>query len=95
MTAKPKVFVARQIPAAGLNKIQAACDADVWPESSPPSRSELLSRVRGCAGILSLLTDRIDAEVMDAAGDQLSVISNFAVGYNLSLIHISEPTRPY
>ena len=91
MTAKPKVFVARQIPAAGLNKIQAACDADVWSEPTPPSRSELLSRVRGCAGILSLLTDRIDAEVMDAAGDQLSVISNFAVGYNN--IDVAEATR--
>ncbi|MCL4116903.1 UNVERIFIED_CONTAM: hypothetical protein GTU68_047733 [Idotea baltica] len=88
---KPKVFVARQIPAVGLERILAQCDADVWPESLPPSREQLLSRVVGCDGLLTLLTDKIDAEVMDAAGEQLKVISNFAVGYNN--IDVAEATR--
>lgn len=48
----------------------------------PPAREVLLQRVRGLEGLLSLLTDRVDAEVMDAAGPQLKVISNFAVGFD-------------
>lgn len=79
---KPRVFVSREIPAVGLDRIAAACQADIWREPLPPPREELLSRVVGCDGLLTLLTDRIDGEVMDAAGSQLKVISNFAVGYN-------------
>ena len=88
---KQKVFVARQIPTVGLDKILARCDVDVWPDMLPPSREQLLSRVIGCDGLLTLLTDKIDAEVMDAAGDQLKVISNFAVGYNN--VDVAEATR--
>ena len=76
---KPRVFVTRKIPAAGLDKVLAACDADVWSEQLPPARGTFLEKVRGCVGLLSLLTEKIDAEVMDAAGPQLKVISNFAV----------------
>jgi glyoxylate reductase len=79
--ARPKVFVSRKIPAAGLDPILAACDADVWPERLPPSPVVLKEKVKGCDGIVSLLTDKIDAAVMDAAGS-LKVISNFAVGVN-------------
>ena len=80
--AKPKVFVTRLIPDRGLNMIKDFCDADIWADELPPSREALLERVRGVDGLLSLLTDRIDAEVMDAAGPQLKVISNQAVGYD-------------
>ncbi len=79
---KPKVFVTRIIRDKGLNLIKEFCDADVWPHDLPPSREELLAHVRGVDGILSLLTDAIDAEVMDAAGPQLKVISNHAVGFD-------------
>jgi len=48
----------------------------------PLSRAELLARVRGAAGLLSLLTDRVDGEVMDAAGPGLRVVANYAVGYD-------------
>lgn len=78
----PKVFVTRLIPEAGLNLILNACDADVWPDEFPPSRNILLEKVRGMQGILSLLTDRIDGEVMDAAGPQLKIVSNYAVGFD-------------
>ncbi|MFO0936508.1 MAG: D-glycerate dehydrogenase [Gemmataceae bacterium] len=78
---KPKVFVARRIPDAGLKPILDACDADVWPERLPPSPAVLLEKVKGCVGIASLLTDKITAELMDAA-PTLKVISNFAVGVN-------------
>lgn len=79
---KPKVFITRAIPQKGFELIREFCDVDVWDEELPPSREELLKRVQGVDGILSLLTDRIDGEVMDTAGKQLKVISNHAVGFD-------------
>lgn len=88
---KPRVFVTREIPEAGLRKVREGCQADIWMEPLPPSRSVLLEKVRGCDGLLTLLTEKVDAELMDAAGPQLKVISNFAVGFNN--IDIPEATR--
>ena len=82
MAGKAKVFVTRRIPAAGLDRVVQECEAEVWPEQMPPPRDVLLKKVQGCEGALTLLTDKVDAEFMDAAGKQLKVISNFAVGYN-------------
>lgn len=79
---QPRVFVARAIPAIGLELLRPHFEIDLWTDPLPPPRSVILDRVRGCAGILSLLTDTMDGEVMDAAGDQLRVISNLAVGVN-------------
>ncbi len=79
---KPKVFVSRVIPAAGLDKVKAACDVDVWPGQMPPPYEVLTERVKGVDGLLCLLTDRINAALMDAAGPQLKVISQMAVGYD-------------
>ena len=79
---KPKVFVSRIIPDAGLSMVISACNADVWPDELPPSRDAIMEKVRGMDGILSLITDRIDGDVMDAAGDGLKIISNYAVGYD-------------
>jgi glyoxylate reductase len=78
---KPKVFVARRIPAAGLDRIVAACDADVWSDRLPPPADVLREKVRDCDGLVSLLTDRVDVELLDSA-PRLKVISNFAVGVN-------------
>jgi len=77
---KPKVFIARKIMDRGLQMILQACEADVWQDEMPPSHQELLDRVPGKEGLLFLLTDIIDAEVMDACGPNLKVISNHAVG---------------
>jgi len=77
-----KIFVSRQIPAVGLERLRQHFEVDLWPENGPPSRQELLQRVVGCSGILSLLSDRIDEEVFACAGPQLRVVSNYAVGYN-------------
>ena len=79
---KPKVFVTRAIPEMGFEIIRDFCDVDVWPDELPPTHDELLQHVRGVDGLLCLLTDQIDAEVMDAAGPQLKVISNHAVGFD-------------
>jgi glyoxylate reductase len=79
---RPRVFVARRIPDAGLDPIAAACEISVWEEDLPPPREELLARVAGCDGILTLLTDRVDDALLDAAGPGLKVVSNYAVGYD-------------
>jgi lactate dehydrogenase-like 2-hydroxyacid dehydrogenase len=79
---RPRVFVARRIPDAGLDPIAAACDLSVWEEELPPTREALLARVAGCDGILTLLTDRVDDALLDAAGPGLKVVSNYAVGYD-------------
>ncbi|MGQ9489945.1 MAG: 2-hydroxyacid dehydrogenase [Anaerolineae bacterium] len=79
---RPHVFVTRIIPDAGLKLVQDFCDVDLWTDELPPPREALLTHVRGAQGLLCLLTDRIDGEVMDAAGPGLKVISNHAVGYD-------------
>jgi glyoxylate reductase len=79
---KPKVFVTRVIPEKGLEIIREFCHVDLWQSELPPTRDELLQRIHGVDGILSLLTDKIDGEVMEAAGPQLKVISNYAVGFD-------------
>lgn len=78
---KPKVFVTRIIPDAGLNKVCEFCDADVWSEPLPPSADELKKRIADCDGLLSLLTERIDGPLLDVA-PRLKVVSNYAVGFN-------------
>jgi len=79
---KPKVFVTRIIPEKGLDLIREFCEMDLWQDELPPTRDELLKRVHGVDGLLCLLTDRVDGEVMDVAGKQLKVISNHAVGFD-------------
>jgi glyoxylate reductase len=75
-----KVLVTREIPEAGLRLLE---DLDVTVlYERPPTREELLETVRGASGVLSTATERIDGEVMDAAGEGLKVIANMAVGYD-------------
>lgn len=88
---RPRVFVSRLIPAKGLDRIVASCDADVWREPLPPRRDVLLKRIARCEGVVTLVTEKADAEFMDAAGPALKVISNLAVGVNN--IDIQEATR--
>lgn len=76
-----KVFVTRRIPEEGLAPLRERYDVEVNPEDRILTREELLAGVRRCDALLCLLTDRIDAEVMDA-NPGLRVISNYAVGYN-------------
>lgn len=78
---KPRVFVTRIIPDRGLQKVLAQTDATVWQEELPPPRATLLEWASQADGMLTLLTDRIDAELMDAA-PKLKVVANFAVGFD-------------
>ncbi len=75
-----KVLVTREIPEAGLCPLRNF-DLTVLSEA-PPDRDELLEAARGAVGVLSNVTEGIDAEFMDAAGDGLKVIANMAVGYD-------------
>lgn len=89
--ASPQVFVARPIPDCGMSEISKYATIRLHPGPLPPTRCELLKGVEGCVGILSLLSDRIDTEVFEAAGPSLRVVSNFAVGYNN--VDVTEATR--
>ncbi len=82
MADRPNVFVSRVIPEEGLAAIRDACEMDLWDGDLPPPRDELLRRVAGCDGVLTLLTDRVDDEFLDAAGKKLRVVSNYAVGFD-------------
>ena len=82
MAERPHVFVARRIPEEGLDLVRGACDMDLWDGELPPPRDELLRRVAGVDGALTLLTDKVDDEFLDAAGSQLRVVSNYAVGFD-------------
>ena len=75
-----KVFVSRMLPQPALSRVKQACRADVWPHELPPDKDTLLKKIQGIDGLLCLLTDPIDASLLDAAGKQLKVISNCAVG---------------
>jgi glyoxylate reductase len=75
-----KVLVTREIPSAGLRALEPF-DVRVLHER-PPERGELLDAVRGVSGILSTATEKMDGELMDAAGEDLKVIANMAVGYD-------------
>ncbi len=78
----PKIFVTRRIPEAGLSMLMKQCRATIWPDDLPPSREDMLENVPGIQGLLCLLTDPVDAQIIAAAGSNLRVISTYAVGFD-------------
>lgn len=76
-----KVFVTHQLPGDYLEKLKAKFEIEVWPEKDI-SRADLIRKVAGADGLISLLTEKIDTAVMDAAGAQLKVVANYAVGFD-------------
>lgn len=92
--ARPNVYVTRLIPEEGLDLLRASCDVEINPHDRPLTRDELLKAVRGRDGVVCLLTDKIDAEVMDAAKGAKG-FANCAVGYdNLDLAAAAERRLP-
>jgi glyoxylate reductase len=76
-----KIFITRLIPDLGLTRVRESFPSlDIWSDELPPSREMLIEQARGADGLLCLLTDKIDGEVMDAIGSQLKVISSMSVG---------------
>jgi glyoxylate reductase len=74
-----KCLVTRELPGAALDRLRSEHEVDVWPGDLPPSRDELIEHAREAEGLLCLLTDAVDADVI-AACPKLRAISNYAVG---------------
>ncbi|KAM4733096.1 glyoxylate reductase/hydroxypyruvate reductase [Anableps anableps] len=80
-----KVFITRRIPQEGMKILSGAtgvCEVSQWDSDEPVPRTELLRGVQGAHGLLCLLSDKIDTEVLDAAGPNLKVISTMSVGFD-------------
>ena len=87
---KPKVFIARKIPEEGLEILKKVADIKVWQGELPPPRDVLLNEVEEVDGLIPLLAEKVDKELMDKA-KHLKIISNYAVGFDN--IDVSEATR--
>ncbi|WP_026533456.1 2-hydroxyacid dehydrogenase [Arthrobacter sp. H41] len=77
-----RVVVTGRVPDAAIDKLRAEHEVDAWQSPESIGREELLRRVAGADAVVSLLTERIDSELLDAAGPQLKVVANVAVGYD-------------
>jgi glyoxylate reductase len=75
------VFVTRQLPGDALERLAAEHDMEVWPDDMPPPRDALLAGVAAADGLLSLLVDQVDAELIDAA-PRLRAVANYAIGFD-------------
>lgn len=78
---RPRAFVGRNLPGGAIDAIRQHAVVEVWPGEMPPSSEDLRKAVAGCHGLLSVLTDRVDDALLDAAPD-LVVVSNMATGYD-------------
>jgi glyoxylate reductase len=74
-----RCFITRELPGPALDRLRVAHEVEVWPERVPPPRAELERGAAAAEGLLSLLTDSVDAELI-AAAPRLLAISNYAVG---------------
>lgn len=87
---KPKVYVTRELPERGLNMIKKYFDAEVWPEYAPPPKKVIIEKVKNVDALVPLLSDKIDAEVFNAA-PKLKIVSQLAVGFDN--IDVAEATK--
>jgi glyoxylate reductase len=76
-----RIFVTRQLPGTALERLASKHDIEVWPGQLPPPRRELLGGVAKAEGLLSLLSDRVDAELLEAA-PKLRAVANYAIGFD-------------
>lgn len=79
-TSRPLVFVTRRVPASVRAELERSFELDLHDSELAPPREDLLARVTGRDGLVTMLTDRVDAELLDAAGPQLRIVANYAVG---------------
>ena len=75
----PHVFVSRELPGAAFQRLVENHDTTIWPERMPPPYDELRRQAATAYGLLTMLTERVDAELLEASPN-LKVISNYAVG---------------
>jgi len=79
----PKIFITRAIPEAGVNLLkEKGYEVEVSDFDGVLPREQLLEKIKGADAVLSLLTDKVNAEFFDAVGPQLKVVANYAVGYD-------------
>jgi glyoxylate reductase len=78
---KPLVYVTRHLPEAAVQELLPSCDVEIWDREHPPPYDVVVDKIRDKQGLFCLLTERIDAPLMDAA-PELKVISQCAVGYD-------------
>lgn len=78
---KPSLLLTRRIPSSVLARLEEGCTVDLYSGGSAIPRQDLLERVAGKQALMSLLTDRVDREVLDTGRD-LRIVANIAVGYN-------------
>ena len=78
----PRALVTRKLPSSVIAKLEAVCDVDLYTGTKAISREQLLQRVKGIDALVCLLTDAVDTVLLDAAGPQLKIVANVAVGYN-------------
>ena len=79
---RSNVYVTRMIPQETIDTLRQFHDVEVNPHDRALTRTELLQLVRGRDAVITLLTDKVDGEVLDAAGPQCKIFANYAVGYN-------------
>ncbi len=82
MSQTPNVFVTRKIAGTALGRLQSETHLEVWEPDAPPPHEILMEKVAHLDGLLTLLTDPVDALVIEAAGPELKVISQMAVGFD-------------
>jgi len=78
---KPKVYVTREMPERGLRIIKEKFDAEVWPDYAPPPKKTIIKKAANVDALATLLSDKIDAEVFDAA-PKLKIVAQMAVGFD-------------
>ncbi|GAK49827.1 glyoxylate reductase [Candidatus Moduliflexus flocculans] len=78
---RPKIYITRLIPQFGIDLLKATCDVEINPHDRPLTRQELLAQIKGRDGIVTMLTDKVDAEFLDAAAG-VKGVANFAVGFD-------------
>ncbi len=76
-----RCFVTRRLPGSALDRLAEVHEVDIWPERMPPPYEELRRRTADAEGLLSMLTDRVDQELIDGS-PPLRAIANYAVGYD-------------
>jgi glyoxylate reductase len=79
---RPPVLVTRRLPAEALDRVRDRCDMALYDGEGAMPRDRLLREAAGRAGAITLLTDRVDEEFLDAAGPRLAVVANYAVGFD-------------
>lgn len=84
MSGRPQVYVTRRVPEAGLEILRQRCDITQWSSDDPVPRDQLIKNVYGKDALFCLLTDRIDKEVLDAAGK--SLMDNVKIQYILCIM---------